>query len=222
MQHGKDEFDKQYFGIFFKKYDYSELMFYQRWFKGWLHFLDRHLSLKDGQNRSVLEVGCAIGAFAKLLKERGFKVVAVDISEYIIKKAKKLQTNIEFKVSNIEDKVDPKEQFDYIFAFEILEHLQQPKKALYNMKQLLKKNGVLVFSTPEPSQQTLADPMHINVHFPKYWLSLGKELRFKKVYCKPAAFIPFLYRFHSFFSVGFPFRIDLPFINNTNFYFFEK
>lgn len=222
MQHGTHEFDKNYFGIFFKKYNKSELQFYYRWFKGWINLLDNFLPIKKGQGRKVLEVGCAIGAFSKLLKERGFDVVATDISEFIIQRAKKLQEDIDFRVLDIEKKFDTKERFDYIFALEVLEHLNNLNSAISNMKIFLKDKGSLVFSTPIPTKQTLADPMHINVHPPQYWLSLGKKLGFKKVFFKQVAFIPFLYRFHSVFSIGFVTNINLPFVNNTCLYFFEN
>ncbi len=222
MEHGKEEFDKNYFGIFFKKYNKSELLFYYRWFKGWIKFLDKFLSLKKGQGRSVLEVGCAIGAFSKLLKERGFEVTATDISEFIIKKARQLQKDVKFKVLDIENSPEIDEKYDYIFAFEVLEHLNNPQKALLNMKELLKEGGVLVFSTPLPTKQTLADPMHINIHSHNFWLSLGKELKFKKVYLKDATFLPYFYRFSSIFSRGIAKRMNLPFVNNTCFYFFEN
>lgn len=222
MHHGADKFDKNYFGIFFKKYDLSELMFYYRWFRGWINLLEQYLPLKNGAGKKVLEVGCAIGAFSKILKEREFNVTAVDISEFIIEKAKKLQKNIEFKVSDIEKEVGVNDKFDYIFAFEVLEHLKDPKKALFNMKNALKNNGVIVSSTPIPTKQTLADPMHINVHSSQYWLSLGANLGFKKVSYKQVAFIPYLYRFSSIFSIGFPTKLNLPFVNNTCFYFFRS
>ena len=222
MQHGKEDFDKNYFGIFFKKYNYSELMFYYRWFKGWINLLDNFLPLKKGQGRKVLEVGCAIGSFSKLLSERGFDVVATDISEFIIEKASKLQKDVKFKILDIEKDVKVNEKYDYIFAFEVLEHLNNPQKALFNMKKLLKEGGVLVFSTPLPTKQTLADPMHINVHPHNFWLSLGKKLKFKKLYLKDASFIPYFYRFSSIFSIGFPLKINLPFVNNTCFYFFKN
>lgn len=222
MQHGKDEFDKRYFGIFFKKYDLSELIFYYKWFKGWINLLDKYLPLKKGQNKKVLEVGCAIGAFSKHLRERGFSVTAIDISEFIIEKAQKLQKNINFKVFDIEKNVRIDESYDYIFAFEVLEHLKNPKKALQNIKKLLKKDGILVFSTPVPTKRTLADPMHINIHKPNYWISLGKSLGYSRASFKRVAFIPFLYRFHSVFSLGFPVKFNVPFVNNTCFYFFNN
>lgn len=222
MQHGKEEFDRNYFGIFFKKYDLSELKFYYRWFKGWIRLLDQFLPIKNGQRKDALEVGCAIGAFSKLLRERGFNVVATDISKFIIDKAQKLQNDIDFRILDIEKGGSLREKFDYIFALEVLEHLRKPKIALLNMKKLLKKNGVFVFSTPLPANQTLADPMHINVHSPNYWFSLGKEVGFNKMFYEKVAFLPFLYRFSSVFSIGFRTPINLPFVNNTCFYFFRN
>lgn len=222
MRHGIEAFDKKYFGIFFRKYNLQELMFYYRWFRGWIGFLDNFLPLKNGQGKKALEIGCGIGAFAKILDERGFKVTATDISAYIIKKARKNLKNIDFQVMDIEKDLKIKNQFDYIFAFEVLEHLQNPVQALKNMKRMLNRKGMLIFSTPYPTKETLADPMHINVNLPNYWLSVGKRLGFKTQNMRYASFIPFLYRFHHFFSRAIPFRINLPYINNTCFFFFER
>lgn len=222
MVHGKKEFDKNYFGIFFKKYNSSELIFYYRWFKGWIKLLDKFLPLESGRGKDTLEIGCAIGAFSKILKEREFRVTATDISEFIIEKAKKLQKDIKFSVLNIEKESLLDKKYDYIFAFEVLEHLKNPEKALMNMKKKLKENGQLVFSTPIPTRQTLADPMHINVHKPSYWINLGNKLRFKNVTFKTVAFVPFLYRFSQLFSIGFITKFNIPFVNNTCFYFFSE
>lgn len=220
MQHGKKEFDKNYFGIFHKKYDYAELSYYYRWFNGWVNLFAKFLPLKEGGNRKVLEIGCSIGAFSKHLKQRGFDVEAVDISKFIITRAQILQKDISFKVMDIEREIKIKKKYDYIFALEVLEHLQNPTKALANIKRLLNPNGVLIFSTPTPSKQTLADPMHINVHSSSYWINLGKELKYKKMIVQHVSFVPYLYRFSNLLSYGFSTPFDLPFVNNTCFYFF--
>lgn len=222
MEHGKENFDEQYFGMFFKNYNQKELDFYYRWFKGWFKFINRYLPIKNGKGKKALEVGCAIGAFSKILSEHGFYVEGTDISSFILKRAKKNVPNIKFFVSDIEEDIPTKIQFDYIFSFEVLEHLKDPKKALSNIKKALKEEGVLVFSTPIPTKKTLADPMHLNVHKPIFWLSLGKKLGYRKMFYKSAIFIPFLYRLSSFFSLGLPIKLNLPFLNSTCFYFFSK
>lgn len=222
IQHGNEKFDEQYFDHFFKRYSIDEVFYYYRFFQGWIRFLDRFLPLKNGRGKKVLEVGCSIGAFAKILDERGFEVKATDISAYIIKKAKHNLPDIDFQILNIEKNLKVKNQFDFIFAFEVFEHLKNPTKAIENSYKMLKKGGTLVFSTPYPTKETLSDPFHINVNLPQFWLSVGKKLRFKDVDVKYASFVPFLYRFHSFFSRAIPFRIASHYVNSTCFYIFKK
>lgn len=222
MRHGVEVFDKQYFRHFFKKYDLQEVMYYYRFFQGWIRFLERFLPVKNGKGKKVLEIGCGIGAFARILYERGFDVEATDVSAFILKKAKENQPNIDFKILDIEKNISSKNKFDYIFALEVMEHLKNPIRALKNSKKMLKRGGILVFSTPYPTKETLADPFHINVNLPEFWLSEGKKIEFKNVEVKYASFVPFLYRIHSLFSLALPLRIDSHFINSTCFYFFRK
>lgn len=222
LKHGNVHFDREYYRRFHKEYSEGELERYYRWFSGWIRFLDRYLPLRDGQGRRVLEIGCSIGAFAKLLQERGFEVTATDISSFIIKKAKRLQNGVDFRTLNIEKGITIPGNFDYIFAFEVLEHLKNPQDALVNVREKLKKGGTFVFSTPFPSRRSLADPTHINVHEPGWWINKGGEAGFSKRKLVYAAFVPFLYRLHKLFSVGFPIKVDLPYINSTCIFFFEK
>lgn len=222
LQHGNTHFDKVYYRRFHKDYDKRELDLYIRWFSGWIGFLDRYLPLKKGDSRRVLEVGCSIGAFARILKERGFKVIATDISSFIIKRAKRLQKGVDFRTLNIEKEISILGAFDYVFAFEALEHLENPEKALLNIKKKLKKGGIFIFSTPFPSKASLSDPTHINVHKPQWWLTVGRKTGFKKRRLVHATFIPYLYRISSFFSRGLPLRVDMPYINSTCIFFFKK
>lgn len=222
MKHGHELFDRKYYRRFFKNYTKSELLLYYRWSLGWIRFLDSYLPLKNGKDKKALEIGCSIGAFAKILKERGFEVTATDISSYIINKAKKLQKDIDFRVLDIEKGSKINDLFDYIFCFETVEHLKNPLKALSYMKKSLKPKGILVISTPFPSERSLADPTHINVHKFEYWVNLGNKLEFRKSKVLFATFIPFLYRITSLFSWGLPFKTDFPFVNSTTFFIFEQ
>jgi len=222
MRHGQKIFDKQYYGMFFKKYSYEEMLSYYRFFLGWIRFLDKLLPLKNGKNKKVLEIGCGIGAFAKILKERYFEVDAIDVSPFIVERAKKIHEGINFKIMDIEKSMKINKKYDYIFAFEVFEHLKNPFKVLVNIKKMLKNKGVLIFSTPFPTKEMLADPMHINIHPPEFWLSEGKKVGYKSIEVKYVSFVPFLYKLHSFFSIALPFRIDSYFINSTGIYTFKK
>lgn len=222
MTHGEKKFDKKYYTRFFSKYSNSELDIYYRWSLGWFNFLKKFADIGSGLGREVLEIGSSIGAFSKVLKERGFKVDATDISPYIISKAKKLQKGINFFVFNVEKPQKLKKKYNFVFSFEVLEHLKNPEKALINIKEMLKKDGILIFSTPFPTKRSLSDPTHINVHEEKWWLELGKKTGYNKRKVIYATFIPYLYRISSVFSWGFPLKTDIPFANSTAFYIFTK
>lgn len=222
MSHGKKSFDTSYYKRFFIKYDKAELDLYYRWHWGWANFLDRFLDLKDGRGRKALEIGSSIGSFVAVLQERGFKVVGSDVSGFIVSKAKKHFKNIDFMKINIEKGIPLAEKFDYIFAFEVVEHLRDVRKSFKNIQKSLSKDGVFVFSTPFPTTRSLSDPTHINVHESSYWKKLGKSLGFKKINYTYATFAPLLYRFSKYLSFGVPVRTDLPYVNSTAIYFFKK
>lgn len=220
-KHGDRNFDEKYFAPYYKRYTKKELQKAYRWFKGWIKFIEQYVSLEDTRGKRVLEVGCGIGAFAKILKEKGYQVKASDISAFIIDKAKKLQPKIEFVSEDVEKTTGKKGEFDLIFALEVFEHLNNPEIALKNLRGRLKKDGLLIFSSPYPTRRTLADPTHINVHTPEEWMKLGKKAGFKFLELKYVSFIPFFYQYHPLLSWAFPVKTDLPIIVNTCFFYFK-
>lgn len=220
--HGEENFDKKYYRRFFDKYSKTEFEKYVNWADGWIKFLDHYLDLKDGSGKALLELGASLGYFARVFKDRGFDVTASDISSYIVKKAGQLQKDIGFFKLDIEKGIKKGKKFDYIVAFEVLEHLKNPEKALVNIRRMLKDGGVLIFSTPFPTKRSLADPTHINVHNAKWWIRLAKKTGFKKTKIVYATFIPFLYRISRYLSWGFPIKTDIPYVNSTCFLILTK
>ena len=221
-RHGHEGFDKKYYRRFFDRYSKKEFEVYCRWADGWVRFLDNYLDIKNGSGKNLLELGASLGYFSRIFKDREFDVSASDISAYIIKKAGLLQRDINFFKLNIEGNIEIDSKFDFIIAFEVLEHLRNPEVALKNVKKMLKRDGTLIFSTPFPTKRSLADSTHINVHEASWWLNLAKKVGFRKMKIVYATFVPFLYRISSIFSWGFPFKTDIPFVNSTAFYIFTK
>ncbi len=219
--YGDEIFDRKYFGAHYKKYDREEFTKAYRWFKGWVRLINQLYPIKIFRGEKILVVGSGIGAFPKVVKEIGFDVQASDISKFIINKARKLQKDIDFRVEDIEKTHGKQNEYQLIFIIKTLERLRNPKKALKNIKVRLKKNGVLVFVSPNPTKN-LTDPTLINVKTPKEWIKIGEELGFKKMRFNYVSFLPFIYRFHPFLSRAFPIKIDLPMIVNTCFFIFEN
>lgn len=222
MNHGNIGFDRKYYKRFFDKYTKSEFEKYVNWAFGWIKFLDRYLDIKTGKGKTLLELGSSLGYFSRVFKDRGFDASGSDISSYIVKKASQVQKDIKFFKLDIETQVKLEKKYDYIVAFEVLEHLKDPIKALINIKKLLNKNGILIFSTPFPTKRSLSDPTHINVHKPSWWLNVGKIAGFSKLEFKYATFIPFLYRISKILSIGFPFKSNISYVNSTVFLIFKK
>lgn len=98
----------------------------------------------------VLEAGCGVGAQTRLLLKRNpeAEFTCIDISEKSIATAKKLKgkggfENVTFQQANIHKLAFTDELFDHIFICFVLEHLDDPVKALKELKRVLKPNGTM-------------------------------------------------------------------------------
>ena len=112
----------------------------------------RNLLKVKTKSVQVLDYGCGIGNFAQEVSEFGpKKIVAVDISEEAIKKAKKksgeVSKNIDFKVDNCENLSLDSNSFDIVYGSGILHHLDL-KKSLNEINRVLKKDGTIIFVEP--------------------------------------------------------------------------
>jgi SAM-dependent methyltransferase len=216
------KFEESYFEGYYKKMvgDFSpdDLEKAKRWFHGWFKTLESFIPTpRQGNKKSVLEVGCSIGGAAAIAEELGYEVYATDISKYAVKKAEKNLPNIHFFPWDVTTKFPLNKKFDLIYAFEVVEHLEDPRKAILNLKTLLKPKAILILSTPLPFKYVYNDPTHINVKRPDEWRDIIKDAGFSKITIKRRSFIPFLYRFSRVFSVALPFSVNSRYINSTIF-----
>lgn len=219
MNKEKFKYEEDYFITYLpkrlEKFTSQDIRRVKNWFWGWFKYLNKFVDLKNGNNRKVLEVGCAIGAFSSILKEHNFDVYASDISSYVINYARKFWPEIKFFKFDIQEEIPINEQFDIIFAFEVLEHLKNPQKALENMRKRLSLNGTLICSTPPAYKRFANIRGHINVKSAQGWRNILEEVGFQKnmIEIKQVTFIPFLYRYFKKLSLAIPIRINLPYFN---------
>ena len=96
----------------------------------------------------VLEAGCGVGAQTRILAKisSGAHITSIDISEESISKAKSLIeneriSNVRFQRASILSMPFPDECFDHVFVCFVLEHLEDPPKALSEIKRVLKPGG---------------------------------------------------------------------------------
>lgn len=137
--------------IYGKQYYQNNLISnYQRYednpyFEALLQFI-----LKFKKEGDFLELGCAYGFLLKKA-ENSFNTYGIDISEYAIKKAKKITKKSVLKSSNIEKGLTTlfdEKKFDVIIALDVLEHTNNPKKIIGEIKDILKDDGIFVYRVP--------------------------------------------------------------------------
>jgi 2-polyprenyl-3-methyl-5-hydroxy-6-metoxy-1,4-benzoquinol methylase len=226
MKQDKNVFKKEYFTQYYEpmigNFSQSDLTRNKNWFYGWFNALSDYFDFDHGKGKSVLEIGCSIGAAASLLADRGFKVKGTDISPLAVKSAQKLVKNVDFEVLDIEKTTKYSNTFDLIFAFEVIEHLGDLDAAFKNIYRMLKKGGVVILSTPYPYSYVFIDETHINVRHPLDWSRILKRHSFKNVKWKQVTFIPFFYRYSQHLHLTFPIGLPTPYVNSPIFLYGQK
>ncbi|MGP4039220.1 class I SAM-dependent methyltransferase [Gracilibacillus sp. D59] len=109
------------------------------------------ISNLDG--KSVLDLGCGTGEFAKYCIENGAsKVLGVDISANMIEKAKKenAHNNIDYICISIEDLELENQKFDLVISSLAVHYVEDYANLIKKVRNLLTKNGEFIFSTEHP------------------------------------------------------------------------
>jgi len=98
--------------------------------------------------KRLLDVGCGAGFFLKAAEEIGWEVEGVEISPVASNYA---QNIVKVKVldGKLEDLRLPAERFDLVVLIEAIEHLMSPLETLKEINRILKKDGILIISTPD-------------------------------------------------------------------------
>jgi len=134
---------------FEKKYTRPGVLTRERGQKPYLYaYWGRWLSRRLPKGAKVLEVGCGIGWFAASVERRNI-VIPTDFSIEALKLARERVTS---PLVNCSAECLPfkSKSFHCIVAFDVIEHIACPECFLAEASRVLKPNGLLVFSTPNP------------------------------------------------------------------------
>ena len=113
------------------------------------YILDQ-INNRNIKNLKILDVGCGGGIICEPLARLGAKVTGIDFAPNNIKAAKIHSKKNKLKINYINkdiEKSELNEKFDIILMFEVLEHLDNWKKTIKNIKKNLNKNGLIIIST---------------------------------------------------------------------------
>lgn len=168
-------------------------------------------------DKKILEIGSSYGGFINNLNKEGFtNVTASDLDKSLFSK------EIKNKFIYL-DLIDTKkrEEYDVVFAFEVLEHISESEKVVKNIRNLLVNEGLFIFTVPYPRNHNLYDSSHINMQYPNYWTNLFNKNGFILLKLEEITFIPFFWRYIKTF-LFFKKIIKHPVFTNEIFFIFKK
>ncbi len=123
----------------------------------------------------LLDIGAATGFFMKIAKTRGFSVSGIEISAFAAQKGRK--EGLEIVTGDLIEHKYGNESFDVITMFDVLEHVPDPKAIIFEVRRILKKDGLLLVNTPDAESllakilgknwHLIMPPEHINYFSPK-------------------------------------------------------
>ncbi|MFT4310386.1 MAG: class I SAM-dependent methyltransferase [Candidatus Woesearchaeota archaeon] len=100
-------------------------------------------------NKKVLDYGCGVGSLIKDLLQADATVKAFDISKKMVQYAQQAHPTLDIRVGN--GKTIPfTEKFDIIVASLVVHYIKDWNAMFTDMKRVLKKKGIIVFSTGNP------------------------------------------------------------------------
>ena len=103
-------------------------------------------------NHEILDIGCGAGTLSFFIASLGNKIFGIDISSKAIRECLNSKNTLGLKKVNFAQmdfpNETPKNKFDAVLLTEVIEHLNDDKKAVASISKLLKKAGIMILSTP--------------------------------------------------------------------------
>lgn len=102
---------------------------------------------KEKNLGEVIEFGCGIGYFTKIIAKNAEHIIATDVSEEMLEIAKrelKDYRNISFQVADCKTTNFPDKKFDTVLMVNLLHVIKNPTQALKESYRILKLEGLLI------------------------------------------------------------------------------
>lgn len=109
--------------------------------------LDERIRAHHAERGRLLEVGCGPGFFLSAMRDMGWLVTGLEISEFAVRHATD-ELGLDVKLGAVEKGRFPDRSFDAILLGDVLEHMAEPMDALRTLRDWLKQGGVLIIAVP--------------------------------------------------------------------------
>lgn len=114
--------------------------------------------------KSVADVGCGLGTWLSVAKERGLRVRGFD-GDYVDRRWLKIDAD-EFVPSDLSKPLSTDETFDLAMSLEVAEHLPESRATSF-VRDLCRLAPVVFFSAAQPGQ---GGTNHVNEQYLDYWI----------------------------------------------------
>jgi 2-polyprenyl-6-hydroxyphenyl methylase/3-demethylubiquinone-9 3-methyltransferase len=105
----------------------------------------------------VLDLGCGDGVFAEVLVEGGTSVVAVDVADAALRRARRRVPQLEARLAPIDDHLPLEDNtFELVWASEVIEHIADTARWLSEVRRVLAPGGRLLLTTPSHGRLLVA------------------------------------------------------------------
>ncbi|QDV90327.1 putative S-adenosylmethionine-dependent methyltransferase/MSMEI_2290 [Phycisphaerae bacterium RAS2] len=98
-------------------------------------------------SRRLLDVGCALGHFSALARDRGWQVVGLDVSADAARRATE-RFGIKVFIGTLEEHAESLSPFDAVFLGDVIEHVPHPLHFLRDVRRVLAPSGIVCIDTP--------------------------------------------------------------------------
>lgn len=144
---------------------------------------------KVRKTNRLLDVGCGIGYFLDVAKERGWEVFGTEFTDKAIEICE--SKGITMHKGPLNPQNYAPESFDVITSFEVIEHINTPNSEVKNISTLLRKDGLFYITTPNfnstlryylgPKYNVIGWPEHLSYFTPSTLENLMSRHLLRKV-----------------------------------------
>jgi len=151
----------------------------------WFSFINRWLGLRkrvnlihkiSGNIGRILDIGCATGILLSGMQKKGWDCFGVEPDKNAAIYAEK---RFGFSIINgyLEDTNFPDNYFDVVTIMDVLEHVQDPKTFIKEIRRILKTDGFLIATLPNSSawERYIFGPYWIGWDVPRHYRTFNNE-----------------------------------------------
>ncbi len=142
-------------------------------------------------NKIVLDIASGEGYGSHILSQKASEVIGVDIDIECVNNAnrKYARTNLKFIFGSADNIPVKSDSIDVVVSFETIEHHDRHDEMLLEIKRVLKKDGILIMSSPDKKYYSdltgQVNPFHVKeLYFSQFKELINRYFNCTKYFCQ--------------------------------------